>query len=184
VSGTDALLTVFRALRRFNDGVSAVAIALGMAIVAFAVLALLAAALERHVWGYGYAWMNDLPPYLLPWCVFPIMGVLLRGDRHIQVEVAPALLEGRRLHGLRLVVGLIVFVSAVYFCLAGWEATAFFKMLGQVTETEIQIPFWWLYAAFPAGFAVLASFALEAVLSAGLSLTGRPVEEVVGGNAS
>lgn len=173
-SGVRALEGAYRGLRALNDVIAALATAIGMAIIAFAVLALLAAALERHLSGYGYAWMNDLPPHLLPWCVFPLMGVLFRSDRHITVEVAPSLLTGRALHVLRLVIAVIVLVSGLYFCFAGVQATAFFRMLGQVTETEIQIPFWWLYAAFPAGFAILSSFALESLLRAALALAGCP----------
>lgn len=166
------------ALRRLNNVISAVAIAIGMAVIAFAAIALFAQAVERYVSGQGYAWMNDFPPFLVPWCVFPVMGVLLRGDRHINVEVAPHLLKGvwrgRALILLRLVIGLICLVSGVYFCNAGWAAVEFFQMLGELTETEIRIPFWWLYAAFPAGFAVMALFALERVLDESLALLGMP----------
>lgn len=166
------LLGVYRLLHGFNTLVQKLALGLGMAIVAFAVLSLFAAAIERHVTGRGYAWMNDLPPFLLPWCVFPLMGVLLRSGRHISVDVAPTLLPAGPAQVLRLVVGLIALVSGIYFCNAGIEATSFFRMLGEVTETEIQFPFWFLYAAFPTGFAILALFALEMVLREILGLFG------------
>lgn len=172
------LLSAYRLLYGTNSLIQRVALGLGMAIVAFAVLSLFAAAVERHVTGRGYAWMNDLPPFLLPWCVFPLMGVLLRSGRHISVDVAPTLLPARQAQVLRLIVGLIAFVSGVYFCNAGIEATSFFRMLGEVTETEIQFPFWFLYAAFPTGFAILALFALEIVLREVLALLGAlPADE-------
>lgn len=151
--------------------------ALGMAIIAFAAISLFAAAIERHVSGRGYAWMNDLPPFLLPWCVFPLMGVLYRSGRHISVEVAPTMLAGKSRHALQFAISSIVFASAAYFCHAGIDATGFFRMLGEVTETEIRLPFWALYAAFPTGFAVLALFALEAMLRSALAMTGRPMDE-------
>jgi TRAP-type C4-dicarboxylate transport system permease small subunit len=151
-------------VRRVNDALAWAAMALGMAIVAFAVAALAASAIERHVTGMGYAWMNDLPPFLMPWCVFPLLGVLLRSGRHITVEVAPTLLHGGRLRALRLLVAAICVVTGVAFCIAGLEAVTFFQMMGEVTETEIEIPFWWLYAAFPAGFGLFALFALEMLL--------------------
>jgi len=158
------LLSAYRLLYGTNSLIQRIALGLGMAIVAFAVLSLFAAAVERHVTGRGYAWMNDLPPFLLPWCVFPLMGVLLRSGRHISVDVAPTLLPAGPAQILRLVVGLIALVSGIYFCNAGIEATGFFRMLGEVTETEIQFPFWFLYAAFPTGFGILSLFALEMVL--------------------
>ncbi len=179
------LLNAYRLLYGTNSLIQRIAVGIGMAIVAFAVIALFAAAVERHVTGWGYAWMNDLPPFLLPWCVFPIMGVLLRSGRHISVDVAPTLLPDRAAQLLRLVVGLIALVSGVYFCNAGIEATGFFRMLGEMTETEIQFPFWYLYAAFPTGFGILALFALEMVLREILDMTGNlPDEHRVPGEVS
>jgi len=172
------LLSAYRLLYGTNSLIQRIALGLGMAIVAFAVLSLFAAAVERHVTGRGYAWMNDLPPFLLPWCVFPLMGVLLRSGRHISVDVAPTLLPAGPAQILRLMVALIALVSGIYFCNAGIEATGFFRMLGEVTETEIQFPFWFLYAAFPTGFGILALFALEMVLREILALAGvLPGEE-------
>lgn len=172
------LLSAYRLLYGTNSLIQRIALGLGMAIVAFAVLALFAAAVERHVTGRGYAWMNDLPPFLLPWCVFPLMGVLLRSGRHISVDVAPTLLPAGPAQILRMVVGLVALVSGIYFCNAGIEATGFFRMLGEVTETEIQFPFWFLYAAFPTGFGILSLFALELVLREILMLAGMlPGEE-------
>jgi len=37
-------------------------------------------------------------------------------------------------------------------------------------ELEIEIPIWWVYLAFPTGFAIMAIFALELVLSQVLAL--------------
>ncbi|MGC1440477.1 MAG: TRAP transporter small permease [Burkholderiaceae bacterium] len=151
-------------LRWVNSIIEKLAVAAGMAIIAFAALALFAQAVERHTTGQGYAWMSDFPPFLVPWCVFPIMGVLLRNDRHITVEIAPTMLSGRGLSFLNLLISLICLVAGVYFCWTGVQAVAFFSMLGELTETEIRIPFWWLYAAFPVGFGILALFALERIL--------------------
>lgn len=171
------LLSAYRLLYGTNSLIQRIALGLGMAIVAFAVLSLFAAAVERHLTGRGYAWMNDLPPFLLPWCVFPLMGVLLRSGRHISVDVAPTLLSAGPARILRLIVGMIALVSGIYFCNAGIEATGFFRMLGEVTETEIQFPFWFLYAAFPTGFGILALFALEMVLREILGLAGMQPDE-------
>lgn len=173
------LLGAYRLLYGTNSLIQRIAIGVGMAIIAFAVVALFAAAVERHVTGRGYAWMNDLPPFLLPWCVFPLMGVLLRSGRHISVDVGPTLLSERPAQFLRLGVGLIALFSGIYFCNAGMEATGFFRMLGEVTETEIQFPFWFLYAAFPTGFGILSLFALEMVMREILGMTGHLSPEEV-----
>lgn len=170
------LITAF--VRRINDVLLAAAQIVGAAIIAFAALALSAQAIERLTSGQGYAWMNDFPPFLIPWCVFPLMGVLLRGDRHIIVEIAPSILKGRALHLQRLFVGVFCLISGIYFCWMGIHAVDFFILLGELTETEIRIPFWWLYAAFPVGFAILALFAFERVLEEVQALAGQTIEAV------
>ncbi|MEM7405631.1 MAG: TRAP transporter small permease [Pseudomonadota bacterium] len=163
-----------RWLRRLNDLLAAAATAIGMAVIAFAALALFIQAVERHVTGQGYAWMSDFPPYLIPWCVFPLMGVLLREEQHITVEVAPNFLTGKALATLKLFIGLVCLTSGIYFCHTGALAVEFFMLLGEITETEIEIPFWYLYAAFPVGFGVFSLFALERVLEHGLELIDGP----------
>ena len=57
--------------------------------------------------------------------------------------------------------------------MAGIDATSLYFRLGQVMELEIEIPIWWVYLAFPTGFAILAIFALELILSEILILSGR-----------
>ena len=156
--------SIFNVYVRFNDILSAAAIGLGALIVGFAVLALFGGALERYFLGMGYAWINDLPPMLMPWAVFPILGVLIRSGGHIKVELLPALVKGRKQSYVQLCVYAICLVSALVFCWGGWEAVSFFRQLGEVTESEIEFPIWYMYVSFPFGFALLANFSFEALI--------------------
>ena len=155
------LLALYSAI---NDGISAVVLTLGAAIVAFAVLALFGSAVERHVSGVGYTWLIDFPPLLLPWAVFPILGLLIRYDRHVRVELLLAGLDVRGRSLVRLVAYLTCVVVGVVFGVASADAVAFFRQLGEVSETEIQVPLWTLYLSFPVGFGLLANFAFERAL--------------------
>ena len=55
-------------------------------------------------------------------------------------------------------------IGAVIFFQAGNEAVALFQRLGQLMELEIELPIWWMYLAFPTGFAILILFSLELLL--------------------
>jgi len=77
---------------------------------------------------------------------------------------------------LRFVNGSIAFGAAIVFLLAGREAVSLFIGLGQMMELEIDIPIWWMYLAFPVGFAMMAFFALEELLDAGRDLLRHPPE--------
>ena len=152
-------------LRRINDLIAKVAMAVAMAIVAFTVLALFGGAVTRYVTGIGYDWLMELPPMMMPWLVFLLLGVLLRSQTHISVDFLPPRLSWRGQKVLRLVCNAVAVAGAVVFLIAGIDAVALFRMLGQMTEMEIEFPLWWVYLSFPVGFSILISFALEMVLS-------------------
>ena len=65
---------------------------------------------------------------------------------------------------VRLVAYLTCVVVGVVFGVASADAVAFFRQLGEVSETEIQVPLWTLYLSFPVGFGLLANFAFERAL--------------------
>lgn len=161
-----------------NDGLAVLTSAVAMIVVAIMVAALTASAVTRYVSGTGYDWLIELPPALVPWLVFPLLGPLLRQGRHIAVDLLPTYLSGRPGLVLSLFGNLVTLVGALIFLLAGNEAVALFRRLGQLMELEIEIPIWWMYLAFPVGFSILALFAVEAILRDLVELTARrPREE-------
>ncbi len=167
------MIRFLNALRFANTMLARCVAALATVIMAIIVAALTASAVTRFISGTGYDWLIELPPALVPWLVFPLLGPLLRSGDHIQVDLVPALLSKRGRQILRLITSVIALVASIIFLIAGSEAVALFKALGQMMELEIEIPIWTMYLAFPTGFAILASFALEAVLETLAELTGH-----------
>ena len=158
------MTTLFRSLRTLNHILEISASILASTIAGVMVLALTASAITRYISGTGYDWFIELPPALVPWLVFPLLGPLLRSGAHIQVDLMPNLLTGQKLLLMRLFVFSIMLIGAVIFFIAGNEAVALFRRLGQLMELEIELPIWWMYLAFPTGFAILFLFALELFL--------------------
>ncbi len=155
---------VLRPLRAINRVIEIVTAATSTFIAFVMVAALTLSAVTRYVSGTGYDWFIELPPALVPWMVFPLLGPLLRTDSHIRVKFLPSLLEGHSLILLKIVVFAIMLTGAIIFFLAGNEAVSLYRKLGQMMELEIEIPIWWMYLAFPTGFAILALFSLELLL--------------------
>ncbi len=155
---------ILRGLRILNGGLETVTAVTSSAIAAVMVLALTFSAVTRYVSGTGYDWFIELPPALVPWLVFPLLGPLLRSGAHIQVDLVPNFLKGRALLLLHLFVYAVMLVGALIFFLAGNQAVALFRRLGQLMELEIELPIWWMYLAFPTGFLILALFSLELLL--------------------
>lgn len=153
-------------ISKINDVLSYLANIVSALIVAIMVSALTASAVTRYISGTGYDWLIELPPVLVPWLVFPLIGPLLRSGSHIQVDLLPTFLSGRQIDFLKLFVSIATLVGAVIFLLAGKEAVDLFRSLGQLMELEIDLPIWWMYLAFPVGFGMLLLFAVEQFLMA------------------
>ena len=160
-----ALQHLLRVFRSINDVVAKVTMAIGIGIVGFLVAALTASALTRFTLGTGYHAFIELPPVLVPWLVFPLLGPLLRDKEHISVDILPVFLSARQSRYLRLFLNCVVLGAAYVFMVAGVEAVQLFQGLGQMLELEFEFPIWYMYLAFPVGFAILISFAVELLLA-------------------
>ena len=160
--GLDQLAQI---LKGINDLIEKMVMALGMAIIAFAVVVMTGGAITRYYSGMGYDWVMDLPPIMMPWLFFLMCGALFRSGSHITVDFLPYYLSERGKCWLRFFVHLVVLAATSVFLTAGIEAVALFRKLGQVIELEFDLPIWYIYLSFPVGFAILVSFTLELVLS-------------------
>ena len=152
-------------LTTFNKWLEKAIYFVAIIIVANMVLALSLSAFVIYLSGTGYDWFIELPPILSSWLVFPLLGPLLKAGQHIKVDVLTVMLNAKQLSILRLLIALVTLGASYVFFVAGLEATQLYFMLGQVMELEIEIPIWWIYLAFPTGFAILALFALELALT-------------------
>jgi C4-dicarboxylate transporter DctQ subunit len=157
-------LRFLEAYRKVNDALEALIVGFTGVVVLLIVALPFVAAVVRFGTGEGYTWLAESPPQLVPWVVFPLLGVLLRHDHHIAVDVLPHSLSGSRLAALRLIVLSICLVSALAFAAFGTRTVLFFQKLGQMSTTEIEFPLWVLYMSYPIGFLLAANFCLEVLL--------------------
>lgn len=157
---------VLRALRAINDVLETIVGIMAGLLMAVMVLIVFGGAVARYMTGTGYNIVMELPPMLMPWLIFPLAGVLIRSGAHIAVDFLPERLSPAGARWLRAVVAAFTFSAAIVFCIAGYEATDLFKMVGQRTEMEWSFPIWWIYLSFPVGFAIMTSFALENFVAA------------------
>ena len=150
-----------RALRAINNLLAKAAISLAMFIVFLMVAALALSATTRFITGTGFAWFIELPPVMVSWLVFPLLGPLLKKGQHIKVDFLTPMLSKKNKEILFFIVNTIALISACIFFKAGLDATIMYFNLGQVMEIEISIPIWWMFLAFPVGFLILALTSLE-----------------------
>ena len=162
-----------KALRAINNLFASASMILAMLIIFIMVAALFLSATTRFITGTGFAWFIELPPVLVSWLVFPLLGPLLKRGQHIKVDFLTPILSEKLKKILFLAVNLVAFISACVFFKAGLDATIMYYNLGQVMEIEISIPIWWMFLAFPVGFLILALTALELMFDNILNLINK-----------
>ena len=164
-------------LTSLNNFLAKVSYFIGILIVAIMVMALSLSAITRYISGTGYDWLIELPPVLVCWLVFPLLGPLLREGNHIQVDFLASLTSSRQAKILKLLMNLTALIASLVFFKAGVEATFLYFNLGQMMELEIDIPIWWMYLSFPIGFLILALFALELTFQAIYDLNQKETKD-------
>tara|TARA_Y100000991_G_scaffold113005_1_gene85312 strand:- start:834 stop:1340 length:507 start_codon:yes stop_codon:yes gene_type:complete len=164
-------------LTSLNNFLAKVSYFIGILIVAIMVMALTLSAITRYISGTGYDWLIELPPVLVCWLVFPLLGPLLREGNHIQVDFLASLTSSRQAKILKLLMNLTALIASLVFFKAGVEATFLYFNLGQMMELEIDIPIWWMYLSFPVGFIILALFALELTFQAIYDLNQKETKD-------
>ena len=160
-------------LQYLNGILTKITFFIAMVIVSIMVLALSASALTRYISGHGFDWFIELPPALVSWLVFPLLGPLLKTGSQIEVDFVSTVMTQRTLRFVKLFVYLISLLSSFIFFKAGLDATMLFYNLGQMMELEINIPIWWMFLAFPVGFLILALTSLELILDNFKKLLGK-----------
>ena len=98
-------------LQYFNGILTKITFFIAMVIVSIMVLALSASALTRYISGHGFDWFIELPPALVSWLVFPLLGPLLKTGSHIEVDFVSTVMTKRTLRFVKLFVYFISLLS-------------------------------------------------------------------------
>ncbi len=147
--------------QKMTKVVARVIVVLAAAIVGLDVLSIFAEAVGRYIIGESRAFMEEFPRLLVPFIVFPMMGVLLQLKKHITVDVLPERLKGKARSLLLIIVYAVVLAVGVQFLIAGVAAVDYYKKIGFETLTEFVFPTWVTYLPFPIGFGLLILFTVE-----------------------
>ena len=102
-------------LTRLNSFLSKLSYSLAMLIVAIMVMALSLSAITRYVSGTGYDWLIELPPILVCWLVFPLLGPLLKEGNHIQVDFLSSLVSPNANKYIKISMNITAFFSIFSF---------------------------------------------------------------------
>ncbi len=163
--------------RSFTDLLQRFIIAIACLLVALDIISIAIEVASRYLIGSSQAVFEEFPRLLLPFVVFPMMGVLLKRKRHIAVEILPEKLKGRNRSLLMILVYSVVLALSIQFLIAGVVTVHYFYDIGFEIQGEVTIKSWVAYLPFPIGFGILGFFAVDLLFEEFVLLFKRTREE-------
>lgn len=107
----------------------------------------------RYLTNQSLPWADEVARYLMIWTTFLGAGLALRQGAHVAITNLPDALPPRGRIALRaLVVGLMM----AFFCFMIWIGMDYMGRSQFQKSAALRMPMKWVYAAMPAGFALLA----------------------------
>lgn len=163
------------ALRALGQVVHVLA-GVGMALAAASLLVSLCligwAVLMRYVFNAPPVWVDEVVGFLLVATVMLAAARTLRRGEHIAVDVLVDRLSPQVRHWVGAWAALAVAAVAIVLIVNGWETAQLARMLGLVTEGNLEWPTWLLMLLMPVGGALLLLAAVEAFWRAAAGLPG------------
>ena len=155
---------------RVSHFLEKVLVAVACVILAGTTLSLSAEALARTFFGRTWGLMEELPSLFMPYLVFLLLGVALKRNLHVSVDLLLAFLKGRAKAVLEAVIYLATGVGSCFLFYGAMLGVKGFYQMGLGTTTEIAFPLWVFYLSLVIGFGLLFFSAAEMFVTSVISV--------------
>ena len=155
---------------RVSHFLEKVLVTVACVILAGSTLSLSAEALARTFFSRTWGLMEELPSLFMPYLVFLLLGVALKRNLHVSVDLLPSFFKGRAKAILMAIIYLAVGMSSCLLLYGGILGVRGFYQMGLKTTTEIAFPIWIFYLSLVLGFGLLILFSAEMFVGSVISL--------------
>jgi TRAP-type C4-dicarboxylate transport system permease small subunit len=149
-----ALGHVVRVLAGAGMAVAAASLLVSLCLIGWAVV-------MRYVFNDAPVWVDEMVGFLLVAIVMLAAARTLRHGEHIGVDLMVDRLSPQARRWSRAWAALAVAAVAAVLIINGWETAALARMLGLLTEGNLEWPTWMLMLLMPVGGALLLLAAVE-----------------------
>lgn len=108
----------------------------------------------RNFFSMGIVWGDTLLRHIVLWVSLLGTARATAENKHIAIDILPRLLPGAGKTVLGLVTDLFSFLVSLLLCYESWVFVINEKGAGNFAFASV--PYWWLEAIFPFGFAVMS----------------------------
>lgn len=166
-----------RVLGRVTRWLLALAIGTSAAAVLVSLLLIGWSVVMRYAFNRAPVWVDDLVGFLLVAIVMLAAAQVLRRGEHIGVDVFTERLGPRGARWAQAWALAAALVVALILVVNGWQTALQSRQFGVVTEGRLEWPVWLLMLLLPAGGALMALVAVEALwrLALGLPPVATPL---------
>ena len=129
----------------------------------------------RNIGFGGLPWSNEISEYILYLVTLLSAPWLLRRGQHIRVDILLRALPARLAYALEWLADVSGLACALYFVVYGWRVAAASYAAGAVSLKTLVLPEWWMLAALPLAFLLVAiEFLFRMHRLAGSEIGPRP----------
>ncbi len=163
------ILTVYN---RFSSWLEKALTVFSGVLLGIATALMFSEVITRYFFHSSYEYMEEIPRYLTITATFLMAPVILKLERHINIDLLPEFLKGRQKQILTLIISCFVLIACIYMLIAGISGVAYHYNAGTVSNTELEMPIWIVNSSFLVGSALLVMYATELVIRAASRLAG------------
>lgn len=106
----------------------------------------------RYLTGNSLTWADEVARYAMIWVTFLGAGLALREGAHAAITNAQ---EALPTQGQRVLRGIILLLLFGFFGFMVWVGLDYMARMSVQKSAALRVPMKWVYAAMPAGFALL-----------------------------
>lgn len=155
---------------RLNGFLEKVLMTVACVILAGTTVSLSAEALTRTLFSRTWGLMEELPSLFMPYLVFLLLGVALKRNLHVSVDLLPTFLKGQARAILMAIIYLAIGMGSCLLLYGAILGVRGFYQMGFKTTTEIAFPIWIFYLSLVFGFGLLILFSAEMFVGSIISL--------------
>jgi len=120
--------------------------------------------ITRYFFGKTFGVLEEGPRLFLCFAILPMFGIIYKRKRHINVEILPDRLRGRKKIFLMLVIDLAMIAGSSIFLIAGIQGVRALYNSGIRVVGVLDLPQFWLMLSIPIGGGILLLYSFEGML--------------------
>lgn len=159
-----ALPKLIGVLERLVGGLTTIAMGLSALSVLVSLLLIIYAVIMRYFFNSAPAWVDDTVGFLLVGTVMLAAATTLRQGGHISVDMLTERLNKRAKRWAEVWAMFAVLVVSLILIVNGWRTAMSSRMLGIITEGNVEIPVYLLQLLLPFGGLLMLLVSLEALV--------------------